>query len=1068
MDDTNLKSTFNDQGVEVDISAITIFDPEGRALVPTGFLFPEDESGNFDIFGRFDNVPPDSVENPLAINIDLEKVGRNGEGGNLTIQGKDGETIDVFNIDVIGDEDLPNSLGQILSSSLGTVNIATATESLGGDDFASLTVRGQDSTGAADDPFGGTVDTINAASFLGDLTIGTNSPALNVNTLTATGGGDVTFVAEITAGGEYSYVSAGGVDNFTVDLDGNAVDALGESFSLSTGDNDDTVTITMGAGVSQATMADLENLSVDLGADDDTLDLDNYGNFEVLAGSGDDTVYIANDGNNAARGAVAEVQTITFGAAGDLDTQGQVTVNFPNGTSVTTAGIATDATAATVASAVLTAITTAGLGAFGLSAASVTDDTLTLTYNPAGTDFANATVEGVLTDTTVDLTGATNPGETTTGVDGTDAADATKAVLVIKSDGTTTVPSTLTVTDGGGTTDSVTLADTDGNGVVGTVEFAQQVAGESFTDYVVTGSNETLGEVYLEAKVAGATSPTVVASGGGVTTPGTGTDNDGNTISAGIGLDAVGFSAGTAEVQTIEVTNGADQSGTVTMGIDVDADGTVDADESFTFNLTPGNRGEVAAQLATQIDALDGVSAAQGAAGTTIDDVIITWDLKTAADENADQAAADTTFVDGAIRSAAVVETTKGLVSAAGTPATWSVNDEDGRPDTPDTGNDDGTTELLFGARLTVTYSGATTSGASGVIAGAAIATSNGYESSVTVDTENSVGNHLNINAAITEAIEEDRVLDDLLSVAEGGLHSLAIESKIDGEFNEPDLAITMTAATFANLSTGQQSAIRAALRELDGDSDATYTDAQVQARMDDAVATYATGGSLDSLEMATSNGTTLLAGSASTTENNSSIDLGTGVDVLVLSTGPNSNNTLVYTGTENGKDTVVNFTETGSAADFIDFSAYLDGETSVSGSSVTAVQPDPVLNTDTVADLNEVTIINDFAQDLVDPTISSDDETWASLDNGKLLAALETTDSWGSIDSADLNVANITDLVGSTYSHIVMVENDLNDGEYKVFEVTATNNDEFTGVDLIGVVDFGDTLANVTDATFI
>ena len=297
VDDTNLKSTFNDQGVEVDISAITIFDPQGRPLVPTGFLFPEDESGNFDIFGRFDSVPPDSVDNPLAINVDLEKVGRNGEGGNLKIQGKDGETIDVFNIDVIGDEDLPNSLGQITSSGLGTVNIETATESLDGDDFASLTVRGDPGR-----PFGGTVDTINAASFLGDLIVGTDFAALNVNTLTATGGGDVTFVADIVAGGEYSYVTGDGEDDFTVDLDGNAVDALGESLSIVTGDADDSVDLTLltgdGPNVSQLTMEELKNISISTGDGDDEVDIVNSPLAMITTGDGSDFVEFVGGGGD--------------------------------------------------------------------------------------------------------------------------------------------------------------------------------------------------------------------------------------------------------------------------------------------------------------------------------------------------------------------------------------------------------------------------------------------------------------------------------------------------------------------------------------------------------------------------------------------------------------------------------------------------------------------------------------------------------------------------------------------------------------------------------------------------
>lgn len=656
---------------------------------------------------------------------------------------------------------------------------------------------------------------------------------------------------------------------------------------------------------------------------------------------------------------------------------------------------------------------------------------------------------------------------TTTGLNATAAVVAAKAVLVIDAGAVSAAGDTVTVTDGNGVTDTVTLVDTDGNGDVSNVEFATQVAAATYTDYVVTGSNASLGEVYLQGKVAELTTQVVGGTSNGIAAA-SGTDNAGSTITTAEGVAAAAFVANaTVEVQTLTVTNGADQAGTVIMAIDTDADGVT---ENYTFNLTAGNEGQVAAQLATQINALAGVSAVQGAAGATIDDVIITWDAKTASSVSALQNAADTTFVDGAIRSAAVAETTKGLEATSTPAATWVVNTTN--TDITDlNGANKGVTSLLYKASLTVTYSGATTRGASGVTTGAAVALDNGFESTVTVGTTDYLGNHANINQAIKDAIigdgvegggAGDNVLEELLSVADGPANALVITSQIDGEFAKSDLAITLKAVTYSTLSSSEQTSIQNALRDLDNNSAATYTADEVQARLDAAVANFATSGALTKLAMGTTtDGTTLLAGSASTGHSDNTVTLGTGDDVVVLGTEANSNDMLLYVGTSNGTDVVVNFTQSGAAADSINFTSYLNAKTSTSGSTISAVTPAITLNADNAASVNEVTIINTFAQ--------TSTETWAGLTEANLLAALNNdgTESWGSIVESNLDATTVANLVGTTYNHIVMVENDKNDGEYKVFNLTATSGSDFTAAALVGTIDFGNTLDAVTSANF-
>lgn len=340
VDLNNTDSTFNDQGIEVTIPAITIIDSAGRALVPTGFTSPAEQTAGFDIYGAFDNVASDTVDNLLAVGVDLHKVGREGEGGDLLIGGKEldldggvesqGNGIGIFNIDVLGDASKLSNLGSINSTNnaLTTVNIATEASYVSGTSFASLTVRDAFDASAA-------MATVNANAFLGDLNIGQDIAALNVNTFTATGGGDVTYNADIsgTERAAFSNTTGAGNDVVTITLDGDAVDTVGTSFAVNTGSGNDTVTVTMAeGGVSVATTALLNNLSIASGSGEDTITVnggstgatDGDGDFTITSGASSDMVYISSFGdpgsNNTETAAVAEVFTATFAANTDADT----------------------------------------------------------------------------------------------------------------------------------------------------------------------------------------------------------------------------------------------------------------------------------------------------------------------------------------------------------------------------------------------------------------------------------------------------------------------------------------------------------------------------------------------------------------------------------------------------------------------------------------------------------------------------------------------------------------------------------------------------------------------------
>ena len=318
VDTSNMDGTYNNSGTYVPIPAIAIIDAQGRTIVPTGFTVPEDSTGVYDIYGNFNNIGATTSNNPVTINVELEKVGRDGEGGDLVIGAKDQNSntdtdvdqvdgIAVFNIDVLGTVAKPSNLGSISStnSELTTVNIASETRT--DNSYAALTIRDafNGTNASLSDTNATNVATVNANSFKGDLNVGSSTAMLNVNTFTAAGGGKVTLNANIdgTEKGTFSITTGSNTDTVTVNVDGDAVDTTGTSFTANTGAANDTVNVTMSAGVSFATMDVLSNLSLDTSSGNDTINLDAYGTFDVQAGSGDDFVNInsiANNGNSTA------------------------------------------------------------------------------------------------------------------------------------------------------------------------------------------------------------------------------------------------------------------------------------------------------------------------------------------------------------------------------------------------------------------------------------------------------------------------------------------------------------------------------------------------------------------------------------------------------------------------------------------------------------------------------------------------------------------------------------------------------------------------------------------------
>ena len=313
LDPTITDVTFLDDGSQSDtIPAIVLTSGDGSEVIATGFSRIEEEIGEYDVYGRFNSV--NEVEDqPVSVNIDLHKVGRGGDGGDLIVGGKasrdtaDGieAGIEVFNINVLGagNDDpngmmtKPSSLGEIRSTFgvLDVVNIATDPVYAAGDTYASLEVR---------NGFDGDTSLINADAFLGDLML---FDVEDSDTITAQGGGDVTL--EVYYSGDetdtaYSVTTGGGDDVIFAEIDGDAVDYLNSSVSISTGDGEDYVEADMsmnsgGEDDEELNQAILDNVMIDTGADDDIIELFGNGVANINAGSGDDTIITAGDGDKA-------------------------------------------------------------------------------------------------------------------------------------------------------------------------------------------------------------------------------------------------------------------------------------------------------------------------------------------------------------------------------------------------------------------------------------------------------------------------------------------------------------------------------------------------------------------------------------------------------------------------------------------------------------------------------------------------------------------------------------------------------------------------------------------------
>ena len=958
VDETNVKQTYTDSGALVTVHAITLVDSNGGEFSDLGFTIPENITGEFNVYGRVDTLAPvTSTSEIIATNIELEKVGRGGDGGELVVGGmekgngdnnyRDVDGVQQFNVSVVGGEELPNSLSALRSTNnqLQIVNIESDAD--GSNGYASLQI------GNSNTAFGEyglkDVRVLNAADFDGDLSVSaeitTQSFAKYVDLFDAVGD-----AAEDNVYFDYSLTGEG--DN-TVWLDVDMDLAAHEDFVLSvlTDGGDDTVVVRLDANGATQNQYDnqsaLDNVTIGTGAGNDVIWTPGNGDLSINAGAGDDTVYSDNTGS----------QTIVNAHAGSLT---------PNGSELN---------AHWVANADNTNIhDLLGNGTGGEYF--LYGSTLTVTLSGASVNGAGGVTTGVA--------GARNNGfeavaEIATG--NGYVANHTHVNQAIKDaiNNDAVLSKLLVAKDG---PNNSLLIESLIDGEFEATDLQITVNGPSAAQIgALTGGqqqqlNNAFGEFMNDSSASlGSSAAAIAASLNGQLT------NLGNNY---VGINGSQLATdgdlvvSADEVQTIDFTG----FGVPTGGAgDIDVGGVLVA-------LADGDTG---AQIAAKVQAaINGATLANAASAVT---ATVTGSVVEITYASADGDVAPVVVAGGT----ATIETN--LVPAA--------------------------------EQQLIDFSGASAAavgnfGVGGILVNVLDTDTPAQLAAKTVAAINAIGQMSAPLGTVTATLDPSgEAVVVTFEVADGDVAAITIDPSSSGLAGE---VVTDDHVAYDPIGSGSAGDIADA-------PVATIVDGQVGS---------GTG--------------VVIAGEDSTTQSDNVINLGTGQDVVVLSTSDAANETLVWTGHNNGHNTIVNFTEDGAGIDQIDFSEYLTTQTSASGSAASAQEVAvSVQHGAGVVNANEV-IVTSFAS-----LGTATGVTWNNLSASSLEAALNQNNAtWNRGTTSDQYSAN---------KAVFMIEGG-NDGQYKIFEVEFSNaasnlNSGFTVVDLVGVADFGDSINGVTDANF-
>lgn len=227
-----------------------------------------------------------------------------------------------------------------------------------------------------------------------------------------------------------------------------------------------------------------------------------------------------------------------------------------------------------------------------------------------------------------------------------------------------------------------------------------------------------------------------------------------------------------------------------------------------------------------------------------------------------------------------------------GVNAIWAFNVERGvafaREQLGNLQSDENNSYQLFGAQMVVSFLGFENVQIDGVT-----------DLTVTVPSTNGFTSDLQINQAIKNAINNHDVLSKLLVAQDGPANTLIVTSLIDGAMAADSLSISLELPeSLSNAQVNQLNGWYGTPGATAADHMTTFA-ASIAAFNAEADYTAALGAD---------DGGVLFNGTNSLHTSDSTIIGGTDNDVIVLSTGRMSNETVVYEGFGNGTDSIVNF----------------------------------------------------------------------------------------------------------------------------------------------------------------
>jgi Ca2+-binding RTX toxin-like protein len=640
LDPTNVSEFgLDDTPLAVPAPAIVVSVGDGQVIAPRRFLTFEDALGDFDVYAESADAALTSTEDPIAVQVELDKVGRGSDGGALVIgaMSTDGtntwttdtsameQGIELFNITVEGDNTQASSLSFLESTNntLQTVNVAWATGSVADLEIGNSNTTGALANGAVDDDDDGLANATtarnNAMKDVRTFTAANNNSEtlLNgtVNTTNVTLNAEITdeavakymdrvdVDADATAdNANFVYTTGAGNDSINVNVSQTNLAASGtgarEDFSLAiaTGAGNDTVTTQIGDGVGtdgagtalawQINNANQENLSIDTGAGNDTIWVNGSGTWQIDAGAGNDAIYSDS------------------GARQLADTDGDGTADFEsNAVWVFNSADQTNADATAQNAEALES------AAGATTTTAIANMSLTVSYYGLTATVEVADTHGNTGDVVTDL-------DINNAIKAAISGDVYLSNLLAAEDGTGNTLVVRSLTDGVMEEDAltVTIATTAANA-------AQTAAGAAApTAAQQTALGFTAGVANAGGRYDAAFMDVVDGAGRADLTGADSVQANSNTIDAGAGTDTVILGTSVLSTETVDVDDGAaDVVFNASAGATIDVD-ILDTVISSTGIIIAGGAGAVAVGVAGAITGTVGADTITGsAAADTID-----------------------------------------------------------------------------------------------------------------------------------------------------------------------------------------------------------------------------------------------------------------------------------------------------------------------------------------------------------------------------------------------------------------------------------------------------------------